>query len=421
METGPPAWSSERFGDIDGSPAIPLRRVLQVGLAMAVTFAVAELVARALRSGDPSTDSFVHGLVFAVFGSTLILSIWVMPVRRARRARTVRTEFAGHLHEALEMAETESDVLGVSARAMGAIGSHPTELLLADHSRSHLRRAVHSTRGGGPPGCGVESPSQCPAVRRGKTLLFPSNEALDACPRFAAHTGGPSSAVCVPVTVLGAPTGVIHSTGAQGELRDAREVTALESLAMQAGSRLSVVRAMVTRDDQGATDPLTGQLNRRGLDEAMRGLGEQGHEFALALADLDHLELLNDTFGHETGDKALRLFARTLRGAVRDGDLVCRYGGEEFVVVFPRCSVVEAAAIVHRARHGLRLAVADGDVPAFTASFGLADSRCADGYGDVLRLADAAMFRAKQAGRDRLVIADEDLSDPAATTIPEPS
>ena len=97
---------------------------------------------------------------------------------------------------------------------------------------------------------------------------------------------------------------------------------------------------------------------------------------------------------------------------MRDDDVVCRYGGEEFVIVFPACSVVEAAAIVHRAREALVSAVASGDVPKFTASYGLADSKFATEFDEVLRSADAAMFRAKEAGRDRLVIADEDLIGP---------
>jgi diguanylate cyclase (GGDEF)-like protein len=192
-----------------------------------------------------------------------------------------------------------------------------------------------------------------------------------------------------------------------GETRSEEEVISLEGLAMQAGARIGVLRAMSRTQLQASTDSLTGLLNRRALEEEVRRLHDEAAPYAVTMADLDEFKRLNDTFGHETGDRALRLFAKTLRDAVRDIDVVCRYGGEEFVVVFPHCSLVEAAAIVHRVREGLAHAVAGGEVPAFTASFGLADSTLASDFEGIAQLADTALYRAKQAGRNRLVIADE--------------
>ena len=97
----------------------------------------------------------------------------------------------------------------------------------------------------------------------------------------------------------------------------------------------------------------------------------------LAMGDLDHFKALNDTHGHDAGDRALRLFSRTLRDAVRADDLVCRYGGEEFVVVFPGLSVDVAARALGRIQEQLVLALAAGSVPPFTASFGVAGSTTA--------------------------------------------
>ena len=87
-------------------------------------------------------------------------------------------------------------------------------------------------------------------------------------------------------------------------------------------------------------------------------------EFAVAFIDLDHFKSLNDTYGHETGDRALRSFARLLRRTVRDGDLICRYGGEEFVVVFPDATVREAWLKLTRENHPDRL-TAQGMPPDF--------------------------------------------------------
>ena len=128
--------------------------------------------------------------------------------------------------------------------------------------------------------------------------------------------------------------------------------------------------------------------------------------YAVALVDLDRFKALNDTFGHETGDRALRLFARTLQRTVRGQDVVSRYGGEEFVVLFPHCTALEAAEIVGRVREALAGAVAGGGVPPFTASFGLADADPDADFEAVLREADGCLLTAKREGRDRLVVAE---------------
>src|SRR3546814_3161873 len=98
----------------------------------------------------------------------------------------------------------------------------PAELLLADASRAHLRRAASAT-GSEAPGCGVETPWGCPAVRRGRTLTFDRSDHLGACPRLRDRGGDPCSAVCVPITILGTPTAVIHAPGRSEERRVGKE------------------------------------------------------------------------------------------------------------------------------------------------------------------------------------------------------
>ena len=130
-----------------------------------------------------------------------------------------------------------------------------------------------------------------------------------------------------------------------------------------------------------------------------------GVRLSLVMADLDHFKLLNDTYGHETGDRALRSFAQLLQQAVRENDFVCRYGGEEFVVVFPGIDSAGAQPIIERLVLNLSEAVQAGEVPSFTVSAGMSDSALADEFGEVIRQADEAMFRAKQTGRARIVLA----------------
>jgi diguanylate cyclase (GGDEF)-like protein len=175
-------------------------------------------------------------------------------------------------------------------------------------------------------------------------------------------------------------------------------------LANQAGHRLGMLRIMAETQLQASTDPLTGLMNRRSLENRARMLRATGLEYALVMCDLDHFKALNDRFGHETGDRALRVFTETLRESVRAEDLTCRYGGEEFVVLLPGIQTHEAIEVMERVREELARATRRGDVPTFTASFGIAHMSDADDFDDLLERADRALFAAKDAGRDCICI-----------------
>ena len=131
-----------------------------------------------------------------------------------------------------------------------------------------------------------------------------------------------------------------------------------------------MIRAMASSQLQATTDPLTGLLNRRSLEAVLDGIREVGGEFAVVFLDLDHFKDLNDTFGHDTGDRVLRSFAAALRRCSREGDTVARYGGEEFVVLLPEASMSAAAGFYERLKADLESASERGDLPAHTASGG---------------------------------------------------
>jgi diguanylate cyclase (GGDEF)-like protein len=133
------------------------------------------------------------------------------------------------------------------------------------------------------------------------------------------------------------------------------------------------------------------------------------------MADLDHFKTLNDTHGHEAGDRALRVFAQTLRAHLRANDLACRYGGEEFLVILPETDTFDAIEIIERVRDALRAAAEHGGVPSVTASFGIAHSDDADDFDDLLRRADQALFGAKRGGRDLICLDGHD--DPVAQNL----
>ena len=109
---------------------------------------------------------------------------------------------------------------------------------------------------------------------------------------------------------------------------DAVERSRIETVAHQSGQRVGMLRATAQTQLQASTDPLTGLYNRRSMENSVRQLVQDQVPFAVSICDLDHFKALNDTYGHDTGDRALRVFSRTLRNTVRAGDLVSRHGGE---------------------------------------------------------------------------------------------
>jgi diguanylate cyclase (GGDEF)-like protein len=322
-----------------------------------------------------------------------------------RDSQVQRQRFESRLANALDMAEGEPEVIDVIERSFGRIlPDAPVELLLADNSHAHLHRMAAVGPDGEPPCCSVDSPDRCPAARRAQIQVFSDSDDLDACPKLRNRPQGRLSALCVPVSIMGRTVGVIHATGEpEATVADDR-VDDLTTLAKLAGARLGLLRVMAETQLQASTDTLTGLLNRRSFSEEYAGIGHQLYPVAVAMADLDHFKTLNDTYGHETGDRALRLFARVLRDTLRTGDVVGRHGGEEFAIAFPDCSAVDATRALNTVRAHLDAAITVGGLPKFTVSFGITEAEPGEEFSTVLRRADSALMLAKQQGRDRIVL-----------------
>ena len=391
-------------------------------LAMVVFWAIAKSirdsirvvsdVAQALAAGDMDNRCDAHGSdeVSGLARMINLLADTMQGMLTRLRSEASRSTFSNQLVEALEMSDSEAEADRVIARAMGAISEvHPMELLLADSSRAHLERAcVHPKNGS--PNCGVESPYSCIAVRRGHAQIFPDAEALNACPKLLGRMGGSISAVCVPVNFMGRALGVLHVTGAKGKPPNPEQIAQLTALGVHAGARIGTLRAFERSQLQASTDSLTGLTNRRVAEEVLMNLMAIDTAFAVVMADLDFFKRLNDTQGHEAGDRALKLFAETARGVVRDRDHVVRWGGEEFALLLPGADAERAAEVVGRLRTALAEAQLVTGTPVFTASFGIADSTMTREREALIRLADEALYRSKQAGRDSCSVADAQQS-----------
>jgi diguanylate cyclase (GGDEF)-like protein len=225
-----------------------------------------------------------------------------------------------------------------------------------------------------------------------------------------ADRGNRCSAVCVPVTLSGRSVGVVHVTGAPHEPPPAEVVDELLALAGQVGGRVDAIRTLESTIRQARTDVLTGLPNRRAFEQRASDLLGRGTPFVLVVADLDRFKAMNDTYGHEFGDRALQLFAEVVQGNARPQDTVARFGGEEFVFAYPEISIRQSVEVIERLRTRLADAIARAEFPPFTCSFGVCHSSAGDTVDGLVRIADAGLMMAKENGRDRVVIADRDLA-----------
>ena len=172
---------------------------------------------------------------------------------------------------------------------------------------------------------------------------------------------------------------------------------------------LTSFRAAESLRQSAMFDPLTGALNRRGLNTelaATRRKPATARGLAVIALDLDHFKSVNDRFGHETGDVVLQRFSDTVRACIRIDDLFARLGGEEFVVVLPDARLVEATRIAERIREQvMALEFGDGARDAgITCSLGVGHADASPDIPALMRIADEALYEAKRQGRNRIEV-----------------
>jgi diguanylate cyclase (GGDEF)-like protein len=363
-------------------------------------------------------------LAFLGFGGVMLRRVWrderiTARDERLRSTERRRAELETRLQRALEMEATEEGTYDLIRQAIDTVADgRAVELLVADSSQAHFRQVLSTVddRFGA---CRVAGPSECPAASSGQTRIWNDSANLDTCPYLRNH---PERvwASCVPVSIAGRTTGVLHAEGRIEVPPNEELPTELELVARKAGDRIGVQRVLARTEAQAQVDPLTGLPNRRTLENRTINLTQNDTEFVVAFMDLDHFKDLNDLHGHETGDRALRLFSRVLRDSIRPRDVPARYGGEEFVVVLPECSIADARDVAERIRTQLAAALSTGTVPKFTVSVGLALAETGEALSEAIDQADAALLKAKQLGRDRVVIAGE-LLEPMPGGRPRPA
>jgi diguanylate cyclase (GGDEF)-like protein len=258
---------------------------------------------------------------------------------------------------------------------------------------------------------------QCWSLKTGHTHWVRHQDAeLPTCGHL--HASGECS-VCTPLVAHGDTLGtlVLRSTGgvescvAEGSYEHARAT--LASFSGRVALAISNMQLRETLRQQALRDPLTGLHNRRIMEEGLaREIARAGREsipLVVGFVDIDHFKDFNDTYGHEAGDYALKQVAGYLRDHTRAGDLVSRYGGEEFVTVWLGADLATAFARAEgfrQAVEALRLDLKGESLGVVTLSIGLAVlGEHGDSAESLLSAADAALYEAKGDGRNRVVVA----------------
>ena len=198
---------------------------------------------------------------------------------------------------------------------------------------------------------------------------------------------------------------------------EADQVEMAASLAAQVVVALENARLHRMVERQAMVDSLTGLANRRSLEESLRSelarAARFGDSACVVLADLDDFKQVNDRYGHAAGDNVLKAFAGALRKTVRESDVAGRWGGEEFALVLSGTDAAGGARLAERARAAIearQVKMPNGDLCSVTASFGVASFPESQEFGEILAAADSALYAAKGAGKNRVVISAESVA-----------
>ncbi|MGX9576822.1 diguanylate cyclase [Mesorhizobium sp. f-mel] len=258
------------------------------------------------------------------------------------------------------------------------------------------------------------APEDCWALRRGQEHVAGPGMLSPRCAHITENGG--KGYVCMPLAAQGETLGILHlcePNAADKPQWLAERQQILRGVVDTLALALANLRLRETLRQQSIRDPNTGLFNRRYLEETssreLRRMERSAQPLVIMMLDVDHFKQFNDTFGHEAGDLVLKQVAATLIEHARDSDVVSRYGGEEFALVMPGCSLEEGAERAEALRQAIRqlhLAHRGRTLGTVTVSFGVAAyPEHGAGWAELTNAADHALYEAKGEGRDRVIVA----------------
>ena len=258
-------------------------------------------------------------------------------------------------------------------------------------------------------------PDACWGLTRGGLYVVDDMQTGIVCKHL--HHPPVTAYACLPLVAKSEVLGLLHirKQSAAGPEDVQAWTTEIRGVAFELSELLSLsvsnIRLREKLGTQSIRDPLTGLFNRRYMEESFqREISRAARakaSVAVVMLDIDHFKTFNDMHGHAAGDAVLVALAGFLKGRMRGGDVACRYGGEEFVLILPECSLEDAvkrSGQLSEELGTLRVSYGGATLGPITLSMGVATYPLHGAMvEDLLRAADAALYRAKQEGRDRVV------------------
>ncbi|WP_353072676.1 GGDEF domain-containing protein [Tunturiibacter gelidoferens] len=259
----------------------------------------------------------------------------------------------------------------------------------------------------------------CCGLRAGRLRWRRPGQSELHCSHFAGS--GPENYVCIPLAAQGDTLGFVYLSFPSKEIADLADgrMQLVQEMVELASMAIAGLNLRAKLESQSIRDGLTSLFNRHfmeiALEREVQRAVRRHTSLAVLMLDVDHFKAFNDTFGHEAGDVVLRKVAECFQQSVRSEDVVCRYGGEEFVILLPEITEELALAKANTIRHNvnrLRMKFKAEVLRPVSVSIGLAMYPApARDATDLLRMADHALYDAKRGGRDRVVVARESFSD----------
>ncbi len=333
--------------------------------------------------------------------------------------RTNQTMLFNQIGDLLQACDTEEETYTIVARFCRKLFPNDSGYLSIFHKARKTLTTVASWGSGTPPDTEF-GPTQCWAIRMGSLHLVKSPEIDPLCPHLKEYEN--NAYLCAPMIAQGELLGIIHLRFAPAEAGRTEEKHSEELLAKRLlvvsllehyAPPLTNLRLRETLRIQSIHDPLTGLFNRRHMTEALqseaRRAQRHGTSLGIIMVDVDHFKVFNDTYSHEVGDTVLCELGNFLKNYIRQEDIICRYGGEEFVLILPETSLENAFVRAEDLRKKIETSLAihrQGRIYTITVSMGVAafpvHGRTAEA---TLSAADSALHQAKKKGRNRVVTA----------------
>ena len=350
---------------------------------------VAELMGHnCQRTGNQlvATSEMVEGLVDAAQFKQAIEEDQNKAEVYQRLARVLQDKFDFHHFSIYEVASSKNRMtpVVVDGETDAACRWCNPEILI-DSGACRVRRTGHEVNA-------VDFPGLC--------TMFRTTDAGEAC----AH-------ICLPITQSGAAGGVVQLVMGADQGHFAKLLVPYIAVYLrEAAPVLEAKRLMEHLRESSLRDAMTGLYNRRFLEEYVTTLVAASQRrqspFSVLMLDLDYFKQVNDTFGHEAGDKVLKTLAENLVKSVRASDMVVRYGGEEFLIVLQDTGVETAMAVADKIRCKVEETKIQlpGTMLQKTISIGVAEFPAdSDTFWQVVKFADVALYEAKKQGRNRVI------------------